>query len=631
MEGPGVQRRLAAILAADMVGYSRLVKADETGTLAQLKALRKELIDPKIAEHQGRIVKTTGDGMLIEFASVVDALQCAVEVQSSMAKRNADVPEDRRIIFRNGINIGDIVIDGDDILGDGVNVAARLEGLAEPGGICVSRTVFDHVKDKVDLSFEDLGQKELKNIADPVQVYRVILEPDAAGQVSGEAPARRQLWQQPVLAVLGVLLLMIGGFAIWNSYRQPTVEPARLDRMAYPLPMKPSIAILPFDNISGDKTQDYFADGLSENIISALSKVPGMFVIARNSTFTYKGRAVKVQTVAEELGVRYVLEGAVQRSGDRIRVTAQLIDAVKGHHLWSEQYDRKLSDLFTVQDDITLRIVAVLEVRLTEGEQSRLRFGRGTRSIEAWASATRGFALFRTLSKENNARAKQLLEKATSLDPSFAWAWTVLAATHWGDARNGWSASRAESFRISFELANKSKALDDSVPYTYGLLGLLHLLKREYEQAIAHCEKAVALDPNGADRMAVLAVVLTYAGQPREAATLLERAMRLNPRYPGWYLVTLGRAYRLSGRLDDAIEPLERAKQRIPRNDHARAVLIVTYLEVGREAEARAEAAAMLKLKPKFSTRKFANVIPYKDPVQTKRVLDALRKAGLPE
>jgi adenylate cyclase len=331
------------------------------------------------------------------------------------------------------------------------------------------------------------------------------------------------------------------------------------------------------------------------------------------------------------LGVRYVLEGGVQRSGNRTRVTAKLIDAVKGRHLWSERYDRDLTDLFAVQDDITLRIVAALKVRLTEGERSRLRFGRGTRSIDAWANATKGFALFRTLSKENNARAQQLLEKATSIDPSFAWAWTVLAATHWGDARNSWSASRADSMRRAFELANKSRALDDSVPFTYSLLGLLHLLKREYEQAIIHGEKAVALDPSGAERKALLGVILTYAGQPREAATLLERAMRLNPRYPGWYSITLARAYRLSGQLDKAIEPLQRAKQRIPRNDHARVVLTVTYLELGREAEARAEAAEILKLNPKFSIQKFANVIPYKDSTQTKRVLDALRETGLPE
>jgi TolB-like protein/class 3 adenylate cyclase/Tfp pilus assembly protein PilF len=620
-----VERRLAAILAADMVGYSRLMEVDEVGTIARQKAHREHLIDPAIADHGGRIVKTTGDGMLIEFASVVDAIQCAARIQRAMAAREADEPEERRIQYRVGINLGDIVIDEDDILGDGVNVAARLEGLAEPGDICISGTAYDAAKAGTEVGFEYLGEQQVKNISEPIRTYRVLL--DAPAGTMPTRPARRLM---PAMAAAAMLLLAVVGMAWWQPW-VARVEAARPANMAFPLPKEPSIAVLPFDNLSGDKTQDYLADGLSENIISALSKAPGMFVIARNSSSTYKGRAVKVQKVAEELGVRYVLEGGVQRSNDRIRVTAKLIDAVKGRQLWSERYDRKLTDLFAVQDDITLRIVAALEVRLAEGEQSRLRFGRGTHSIEAWASTTQGWALFRTLSKENNARAQQLLAKATRLDPSFGWAWTVLAATHWGDARNGWSASRAESFRKSIELANKSIALDADIPYTYSLLGLLHLLERDYEQAIARSENAVALDPSGADSKALLAVILTYAGRPREAATLLERAMRLNPRHPGWYLVTLGRAYRMSGRLDDAIEALKRAKQRIPRNDHARVVLTVSYLEAGRKAEARAEAAAILKLNPNFSIRKFARAIPYKDLAQTKRVLDALRKAGLPE
>ncbi|HUS97961.1 MAG TPA: tetratricopeptide repeat protein, partial [Hyphomicrobiaceae bacterium] len=553
-----VTRRLAAIFAADMVGYSRLMEADEEGTIARQKTHRKELIDPKISEHSGRIVKTTGDGMLVEFASVVDAVRCAVEVQQAMAEREADVPVEHRIQYRVGINLGDIVIEGEDVMGDGVNVAARLEALAKPGEVLISGTAFDQLKKKLEYGYQFRGERKVKNIAEPVRVYRVLPDSDA-GSVSGQRFSQKS-WRW--IAAAAVLLLVVTGVAWWQPW-VARVEAARPAKMAFPLPMEPSIAVLPFDNLSGDKAQNYLADGLTENIISALSKAPGMFVIARNSSFTYKGKAVKVRKVAEELGVRYVMEGGVQRSSNRIRVTAKLIDAVKGRQLWSERYDRKLTDLFAVQDDITLRIVAALEVRLTEGEQSRLRFGRGTRSIEAWASATQGWALYRTLSRENNARARQLLQKATKLDPSFAWAWTVLANTHWGDARNGWSASRAESMRKAIELANKSKALDDSVPFTYSLLGLIHLLKRDYAQAIADCEKAVALDPSGADSKAVLAVVLTYAGRPREAATLLERAMRLNPRYPGWYLVTLGRAYRMSGRLDDAIEALQRAKQRI--------------------------------------------------------------------
>lgn len=433
--------------------------------------------------------------------------------------------------------------------------------------------------------------------------------------------------------IAALVALLVAGYldVLPVRLKSPDLEPASPERMAFALPDEPSIAVLPFENLSDNPEHEYLADALTENIINVLSKIPDLFVIARNSTFTYKGKAVKVQQVAEEMGVRYVLEGGIQRSGDRIRVTTQLVGAVKGNQLWSDHYDRNLTDLFAVQDEITVRIVTELQVRFTAGDQARRPSGHGTLNLKAWASAVQGFALFHTLTKEDNARAQQLLENATELDPSYAWAWTVLAWTHWNDARNGWSASRDASFNKAFELADKSRSLDDSVPFTYSLLGALHLLKREYEQAIAHMEKAVALDPNGAESKALLGVVLTYAGRPREATTLLERAMRLNPRYPGWYLVTLGRAYRLSGRLDDAIEALLRAKQRIPQNDHARVVLTATYLEMGREAEARAEAADILKLNPKFSVREFANVIPYKDPEQTRRVLDALRETGLPE
>lgn len=621
-----VERRLMAIVAADMVGYSRLMEADEEGTLARQKLHRKELVDPRISDHDGRIVKTTGDGFLIEFGSVVDAVRCAVDVQKAVTKREANVDDDKRIRYRVGINLGDVIIDDDDVMGDGVNIAARLESMAAPGEVLISGTTFDHVKNKLDYEFRFLGERQLKNIADPVRTYLVLPDGHAKREWGKQLSPRN--WRQ--FAGPAALLLIMAGIGWWQPWTAH-VDPARPAKMAYPLPEKPSIAVLPFDNIGGDIQQDYLADGLTENITSTLSKIPGMFVIARNSTFTYKGKAVRVKQVAEDLGVRYVLEGSVQHSGDRIRVTAQLIDALEDYHVWSEQYDRKLTDLFSVQDEITLRIATELQVRFAEGSQGRLPVGHGTRNIKAWANAVQGFALFRKLTREENARAQQLLQEATSLDPSYAWAWTVLAWTHWNDARNGWGSSQENSFQMAFELATKSKEIDYSVPFTYSLLGALNLLKGEYEKAVALNEQAVALDPNGADRKALLGMVLTYAGQPEQAVTLLEQAMRLNPRYPGWYLVTLGRAYRLSGRPDDAIEALQRAKERIPRNDHARVVLTAAYLENGRQEEARSEAADILNLNPKFSIRKFAKVIPYKDPEQAKRILNALRQVGLPE
>lgn len=363
------ERRLTAILAADVAGYSRLMGSDEEGTLARLKAHRLALVDPKIGEYRGRIVKTTGDGLLAEFASVIDATRCAVEVQRGMGERNAEVAQDKRIEFRIGINVGDIIIDGNDIFGDGVNVAARLEGLAEPGGICVSGRVQEDVNGKLDIAFEDAGEQALKNIARPVRVYRVRTEKAAVKASSA-------------------------------------------------LPDKPSIAVLPFQNMSGDPEQEYFADGLAEDIITSLSKVPKLFVIARNSTFTYKGKAVDVRQVARELGVRYVLEGSVRRSGERLRITGQLIDAATGNHVWAERYDRPLRDVFDVQDEITKEIVLALSVELTDGERALL-FSRSTRSLEAWLEAIRGFDHWVEGSPKGIREARLHFERAIAIDPDY--------------------------------------------------------------------------------------------------------------------------------------------------------------------------------------------------------------------
>ncbi len=366
-----VERRLAAILVADVVGYSALIRADEEGTRAAVRQHNAETVEPQIAAHNGRIFKTVGDGLLAEFASVVDAVRCAVEIQNAIKDHNADVVAEKRVEFRIGVNLGDVIVEGDDLHGDGVNVAARLEGLAEPQGICISGSAFEQVRDKLELGFEDLGDQQVKNIDRPVRAYRVLSDPDDAGKIVTAPTKRATRWKVPALAAALVVIIAAGGLAWWQPWA-PDVEPASVERMAFPLPEKPSIAVLPFDNLSGDPEQDYFGDGIAENIITALSKIPDMFVIARNSSFTYKGKPVKVQQVAEELGVRYVLEGSVQRSGDQVRVTAQLIDAVTGHHLWAERYDRQLTDIFALQDDIAQNIVTALEVKLTAGEQARV-------------------------------------------------------------------------------------------------------------------------------------------------------------------------------------------------------------------------------------------------------------------
>jgi adenylate cyclase len=424
-----VKRKLTAILSADVEGYSRLMEDDEEATVRTLTAYR-EVMSGLIQGHSGRVVDAKGDNLLAEFPSVVDAVRCAVEIQKELKVKNADLPEHRRMEFRIGINLGDVIEEEETIYGDGVNIAARLEGLAQGGNICISRMAFDSVKNKLNLGYEYLGEHSVKNIAEPVRVYKVLMEPEYAGKVLGEERPRPSKRPRTAIAAAVILLIVAGALAIWNFYfRPPPIEPASVERMAFPLPEKPSIAVLPFSNMSGDPEQEYFSDGITENIITALSKVEKLFVIARNSTFTYKGKPVKVQQVAQDLGVQYVLEGSIQRSADRIRITGQLIDARKGHHLWAERYDRDLKELFALQDEITMKIITALEVKLTEGEQA-LVAGSGTDNLDAYLKILQARDLKRHQTIENNHKARQLAEEAIKLDPDYAQAYRWLSGTH---------------------------------------------------------------------------------------------------------------------------------------------------------------------------------------------------------
>jgi TolB-like protein/class 3 adenylate cyclase len=625
-----VERRLAAILVADVVGYSRLVGMDEEGTIARLNSLRKELIDPSIAKHHGRIVKTTGDGVLVEFPSVVDAVRNAVEVQRALAEREAVVPEDRRIEFRVGVNSGDIIVQGDDILGDGVNVAARLEGLAKPGGICIPRKVFHEVRNKLDVGYEYIGEQKVKNIETPVPVYRVLLDPEAAGQIIGEKRPSRPRWQVGTVVAAAVAVIAVAVMAVWWQPWVERVETASVERMAYPLPYKPSIAVLPFDNLSGDPKQDLFVDGFTENIITALAKVPKLFVIARNSTFTYKGKPVKVQKVAEELGVQYVLEGSVQRSGGTIRITAQLIDALSGKHVWAERYDRGVKDVFVLQDEITLNILTALQVTLTEGEQARMQ-GR-TDNLEAYLQYLKALARFRRFRREDNQRARELSERAIELDPDYASAWVLQAWTHQMDGRFGWSESRADSYKRAAEIARKRLAVDDMNRGVHTLLSGIYRSQLKFDESLAAGRKAIALAPSVADGHAVLAVTTYYAGDFEETVALTKEAMRLNPHYPTWYLYRIGVAYRMLGRYEEAVDALEANKDRQSKpNLAALTALTATYAMMGRTEDARAVVAETLALYPKATVRRAAKMHYFKDPAHLERILAALRKAGLPE
>ncbi len=586
-----IERKLAAILSADVKGYSRLMGEDEVATIRTLTTYR-EVMSTFIRQYRGRVIDSPGDNLLAEFASVVDAVQGAVETQRELQARNADLPPERKMEFRIGINLGDVIVEGERIYCDGVNIAARLEGLAEAGGICISGIVYDQVETKLNflnLGYEYLGAQSVKNITKPVPVYRVQIKSERS---SSTARGKDEI-PSPILA----------------------------------LPDKPSIAVLPFANMSGDPEQEYFSDGITEDLITDLSKLSGLFVISRNSVFLYKGKAVKPEQVSKELGVRYMLEGSVRKAGSRVRITAQLIDATTGYHLWAERYDGELQDIFALQDEVTQKIVAALEVKLTEGEQGRL--GRApTDSLEAYDCFLRGLEYHAQRTQEANAQARQLFERAITLDPRFAAAYALLGRTYLMEVVYQWNQDPQTQEKI-FALGQQAVVLDDSQPTAHETLGLAYLGKKQHAQAIAEAEKAVALDPNYADAYVTLAEILSFAGRPQEAIDLVEQAMRLNPRYPFSYLWALGHAYRLVGRLPEAITALKRVVMRNPDRITAHVLLAVIYSELGREEEARVEVTEILRISPHYSLEVVRQRIPYKDLAVLERQVAALRKAGL--
>jgi adenylate cyclase len=632
MTTTGGKRKLIAILSADVKGYSHLMADDDEATVETLTAYRQVMTEV-IEKHRGRVVDSPGDNLLAEFASVVDAMRGAVEIQEELRARNAELLDHRRMEFRIGINLGDVIEEGGRIYGDGVNIAARVEGLADAGGICLSESAYQQVKNKLSLGIEYLGEHAVKNISEPVPVYRLVLEPRAVDSPATRArrvkPSPWKKWAVPAIFAVIVAAVAVGLWQFFGRLATPPLEVASIERMAFPLPDKPSLAVLPFDNLSGHPAQDYLSDGLTEDIITALSKVTNLFVIARHSTFTYKGKAVKVQQVSEELGVRYVLEGSVQKAGDRVRITAQLVDATTGTHLWAERYDRDLRDVFAVQDAITRKIVEALEVTLTEGEQARV-WHRSASNLKATEYYRRSREHFLRFTKAENALARQLKEKALALDPQFALGWAGLAWTHWLDARFGWSESPAQSRQLAEELTHKALDLDDSIASAYQLLSRFALVERQYDQAIAYVQKAVAVSPSDAAAVGSFARILLHAGRPEEAVWWQKRAMRLSPFYPAVYLAILGRAYFVVGRHEEAITAFQSLLERQELGTAAHRGLAMVYSELGRDEDARAQAAELLKLRPTFSVERWAKTrYPYKDPSVLERMINALRQAGL--
>ncbi|MCZ6684280.1 MAG: tetratricopeptide repeat protein [Planctomycetota bacterium] len=581
-----VQRRLAAILAMDVVGYSRLMAVDETGTLAQLKAIRKELIDPTVAKWHGRSVKTTGDGELVEFASAVDAMQQAAEVQRAMMQRNENVSHEKRIEFRVGINVGDIIVEDEDIFGDGVNIAARMEGLAGAGGVCISGTAFDQVKAKLDFGFEDLGPRTVKNIPVPVRCYRVMLDPDAAGKFV-EAPTREMR-----------------------------------DR--------PSVAVLPFVNMSGDPEQEYFSDGITEDIITDLSNVSALFIISRNSTFAYKGQSPDIRKVGQELGVRHVLEGSVRKSGGNVRINAQLIDAPSGGHIWAERYDGKLEDIFALQDEITAKIVSALKVKLTTAENVRAE-RKMTTSVDAYDLYLRGRAKFYHFTPPSHVEAEHLFNQSLEIDPDFAAVYAALSFGYVIDMLFQWGA-RDDAMDRALAAAEKAVEIDDALGFAHSRLGWVQLFLGQHDEAVASFERALALDPDDPDTCAFFAETLNFTGDPQRAIVLMEQAFEHDPLMPPHTAYHLGHSYYLLRRYDDALRLLRQATERAPTFPVARVYLAAVFSELDRMDDATAEVDAVLKLVPHWTLGFVGEkMLNYRSEADLSRWIEALRRAGLPE
>jgi adenylate cyclase len=623
-----VTRKLRAILSADVKGYSLLMSDDEAFTVKTLKSYRA-LMSEQIEKNTGRVVDAPGDNLLAEFASVVDAVQCAVEIQKTLKAKNEDLPIDKRLEFRIGVNIGDVIQDGDSLYGEGVNIAARIEGLADAGGVCISRNAYDHIRNKLNLGYDYLGEHKVKNIKQPVRVYKILMGSEDAGKLIGEKPkVRKSKFVLSALIMAAIIVTSVFWYFIQGI--KLDIEPASIEKMAFPLPDKPSIAVLPFDNLSGDPKDEFIADGISESIITALSKTPRMFVIARNSTFYYKGRPTKVQKIAEDLGVQYVLEGSLQKVEDRLRINAQLIDAINGKHLWAEKFDRNMNDLFALQDEITKKIVTALNVKLTHGELATV-YSKGTDNLEAYLKVIQGLQHIRQGNEEDFALAKKMAKEAISLDSNYAAAYYLQSWCHWIDAFFMAPNSPKLSLKLSIENAQKAISLDNSFAAAHALLGWLYTSIRQHERGIAEAKAALALNPSSAAVHAWLGMALNYAGKHEEAIKYIKKRLRYNPTPLPDVLAILCVACRDSGRYEEGISAAKKAVHLEPDQFVGHSCLASCYALLGKDVEAKAESAEVLRIVPNYSLSHLNKILPYKDPAHTKLVIESLRKAGLPE
>jgi adenylate cyclase len=619
------ERRLTTILAADVVGYSRLMAADESGTLEQLKIHRRQLIEPKTAQHRGRLVKLMGDGALMEFGSVFDALRFAVDVQGAMAKRNASIPEDQRINFRIGINVGDVLVEDDDIYGGGVNVAARLEGLAEPGGICVSDMVRQAAEGKLELSFEDLGQQRVKNIDRPVRVFRVPTTSGAANETLRRSKSRsiKRKWLAMVSMLLGATA--VGGGVWWFHPWQPSIAPSTVERPEIPLTEGPSIAVLPFDTLGGESA-DYFSRGITEDIITALGRHRTLGVMAYDATLPFEGRAAAPAEVRESLGVRYLLQGSVRRAGPRVRVAAHFTDADRGMLLWSEQFDEESKHIFAIQDAIASKIVGMLVVNLTRVEQQRA-FAKPTENLDAYDLVLRGRERLMQTSRRHNREARELFQQAVVLDPDYADAYAWLGRAYYQMVANGWTEFPVDTLERVEELAQKALAIDQDTIEAHRVLSRVHALQFQVDRAILEIDQALVLNPSDSEAYGDRGLILLWASRPEEAVAALETAFSYDPNLKGEFVFTLGLAYYLLRRHDDAIRALQRGATRYPDYVFIAAALVAAHGQVGQIDEARRNAEKVRRLLPIFEPATFGSRFP--NPAHYEYLAEGLRKGGL--
>ena len=626
------KRKLTSILSADVAGYSRLMGENEEATVRTLTAYR-EVLTTLIQQHNGTVIDSPGDNLLAEFVSVVDAVQCAVAVQKEIEVRNDELPENRRMQFRIGINLGDVIQEKERIYGDGVNIAARLEALSEPGGICISKTAFDHIESKLPFGYEFLGDQTVKNISRPVGAYRILMDPRVTRVKKPDDDKKAQVNRMSVIIGAIAVLVVTVSLVIWQFYiRRPSEEPVSVEKMAFPLPDKPSIAVLPFDNLSGEPAQEYFSDGITDDLITELSKISGLFVINRNSTFTYKGKPVKIRQVAAELGVRYVLEGSVQRDENKVRINAQLIDVTSGGHLWSERYDEQMENIFSLQDSVTQKIAQALVVELLIDEKENIP-KKETDNLEAYLTFLKGWKHYRRFNPDEFLKAITLFENAIKLDSNYWHAYAALAKIYLEVyIRYQWRGNLGLTRSDNYKLINKylTIAMKGPTPLAHEVATQMHTIQADYDGAVTEAKKAVSLDPNDPESHFAMGHALLCAGKHRAAADSFKKAMQHDPFYRDTFGYELGMANFFMLKFEKAATLFERAFKSNPENYHPLWLLIAAYGHLGREQEAKVELAKLRELEPRFAIlNNLKYMWKFKDPADFNLLADGLRKAGM--